>query len=189
MLNCFSRWVCKQFVLLPAFSKAYRLLTSSRALGIVKLEANLQQGSKVYSMISCQEAEPVEFWAHPLRTSLRSCSLWVSMSWDPASVVWCPVLGNNVWENIYLRYVFLKLKDGHNSILISYQKWQGYPCRRGETSSDSVKCPWANQWWMWINLTLQSSLPVWYLEAELISLVVSKPLCSQTIQCGIGMGM
>ena len=75
MWNCFSRWVCKQFVLLPAFYKAYRLLTSSRALGIVKLKANLQQGSKVYSMISCQEAELVEFWVHPLRRSLRSCSL------------------------------------------------------------------------------------------------------------------
>lgn len=46
------------------------LFVASRILGFIMLAANLQQGYKVCSLNSCQEAELVKFRVDPLGTSV-----------------------------------------------------------------------------------------------------------------------
>lgn len=139
-------------------------------------------------MTSSWEAELVECWIYPRRTSACSSFLVRQPEFRPSHCrIWWPLFENSVCENIDFRSISLKLKAGHQSILGRYLDQQGHFRRRWQAASDSERCLWPNQCWMWASLTLQASLPVCYMEAELISIVLSKPFGSWTIQCGAGL--
>lgn len=76
------------------------LFIASRTLGFLELAANLQQGYKVYSLNSCQEAELVEFRVDPLGTSVLLVQ--TQPEFRPSQSAVHPVIRSTSRENKYL---------------------------------------------------------------------------------------